>query len=129
MIGNETDRIPDVFLDILSSLSDIYNYNTSKVAWTNFFRPRITTNLGKLDVSLIFLFQRFGKLCPALELKLVHCNNFKREWKYHLLINQIWFYCSPFAWFYYWINLSFACQHGSVHWLHTHTHKTWNTTL
>ena len=67
---------------------------------------------------------------------------FKKEWKYHLLINQAWFYCSRFAWFYRWFNLSFCylhvLEHGGVHWLealllstlHTNTqHETWTTPL
>ena len=68
--------------------------------------------------------------------------SFKKEWKYHLLINQALFYCSRFAWFCCWFNLSFDClhllEHGGVHWLealllstlHTDTqHETWTIPL
>ena len=86
------------------------------------------------------MFRRFGKLPVPLELKCVPYNQSEKEWKYHLLINQAWFYCSRFAWFYCWFNLSFCClhllEHGGVHWLeasllstpHTDTqHETWTT--
>ena len=88
------------------------------------------------------MFRRFGKLPVPLELKCVPYNQSENEWKYHLLINQAWFYCSRFAWFYCWFKLSSYClhllKHGGVHWLealllstlHTNTqHETWTIPL
>ena len=67
------------------------------------------------------LFRKFGKLPVPLDSNVSSIISFKKEWKYHLLINQTWFYCSRFAWFYCWFNLSFCCLHllekSGVHWL------------
>ena len=43
---NETDSIPDIFLDVLTLASRIHNHNTS-VSNLNYFRPRVSTNLDK----------------------------------------------------------------------------------
>ena len=88
------------------------------------------------------MFQRFRKLPVSLDSNVSLITSFKKEWKYHLLINQTWFYCSRFAWFYCWFNLSFYClhllEHGGVHWLvalllstpRTNTqHETWTIPL
>ena len=69
--------------------------------------------------------------------------SFKKEWKYHLLINHAWFYCSRLLVFIadlIWV--SPGClnllEHGGVHWLealllstpHTDTqHETWTIPL
>ena len=42
---NETDRIPDIFLDVLAPASRIHNHNTRFVSNLNYFRPRVSTNL------------------------------------------------------------------------------------
>ena len=44
---NETDNIPDIFLDVLTPASHIHNHNTRFVSNVNSFRPRVSTNLGK----------------------------------------------------------------------------------
>ena len=44
---NETDSIPDIFLDVLTPASRIHNHNTRFVSNLNYFRPRVSTNLGK----------------------------------------------------------------------------------
>ena len=41
---NETDSIPDIFLDVLTQASHIHNYNTRFVSNLIYFRPRISTN-------------------------------------------------------------------------------------
>ena len=46
-IKNGTDSIPDVFLDVLTTAYNIHNYNTRFASNFNFFRPRVSTNLGK----------------------------------------------------------------------------------
>ena len=44
---NETDSIPDIFLDVLAPPSRIHNHNTRFVINLNDFRLRVSTNLGK----------------------------------------------------------------------------------
>ena len=44
---NETDSIPDKFLDLLTPASRILNHNTRLVSNLNYFRPRVSTNLGR----------------------------------------------------------------------------------
>ena len=41
---NETDSIPDIFLDVLTPASRIHNHNTRFVSNLNYFRPRVSTN-------------------------------------------------------------------------------------
>ena len=38
---NETDSIPDIFLDVLTPASRIHNHNTRFVSNLNYFRPRV----------------------------------------------------------------------------------------
>ena len=38
---NETDNIPDIFLDVLTPASHIHNHNTRFVSNVNSFRPRV----------------------------------------------------------------------------------------
>ena len=40
---NETDSIPDIFLDVLTPVSRIHNHNTRFVSNLNYFRPRVST--------------------------------------------------------------------------------------
>ena len=44
---NETDGIPDIFFDVLTPASHIHNHNTRFVGNLNYFRSRVSTNLGK----------------------------------------------------------------------------------
>ena len=44
---NETDSIPDIFLYVLTPASRIHNHNTRFVSSLNYFRSRVSTNLGK----------------------------------------------------------------------------------
>ena len=110
---------------------------------TKFIRSRVISNLGKLDFSYKFSCSEDLENCRCpLNSNVSPIASFKKEWKYHLLINQALFYCSRFAWFYCWFNLSFDClhllEHGGVHWLealllstlHTDTqHETWTIPL
>ena len=88
------------------------------------------------------MFRRFGKLPVPFDSNVSPITSFKKEWKYHLLINQTRFYCSRFAWFYRWFNLNFCClhllEHSGVHWLEAlllstpqtdKQHETWTTPL
>ena len=49
---NETDSIPDIFVDVLTPSSGIRNYNTRFVRKLNYFRLRGSTNLGKMSFKL-----------------------------------------------------------------------------
>ena len=44
-----TDSIPDIFLDVLTPASRIHNYNTRFVSKLSYFKPRVSTNLGKMS--------------------------------------------------------------------------------
>ena len=57
-----------------------YYYNTKFVSRLNNFRPRVSTNLGKMSFKL-----------SAPKIKCLPYHKFKKEWKFYLLINQIWF--------------------------------------
>ena len=46
---NETDSIPDIFLDVLTPASRIRNYNTRFVRKLNYFRLKGPTNLGNMS--------------------------------------------------------------------------------
>ena len=46
---NVTDSIPDIFLDFLTPASRIHNYNTRFVSKLSYFKPRVSTNLGKMS--------------------------------------------------------------------------------
>ena len=70
---NETDSIPDIFLDVLTPASRIHNHNTRFVSNLNYFRPRVSSNLGKMS---------FKFSAPPY-------HKFKKEWKSCLLTNQI----------------------------------------
>ena len=41
---NETDSIPDIFLDVLNQAAHIHHYNTRFVSNLIYLRPRISTN-------------------------------------------------------------------------------------
>lgn len=56
---NETDSIPDIFLDVLTPASRIHKYNTRFVSKLNYFRPRVSNNLAKVS----FKFSAFGLKC------------------------------------------------------------------
>ena len=57
---NETDSIPDIFLDVLTPASRIHNHNTRFVSNVNYFRPRVSTISGKTS----FKFSA-PKICTA----------------------------------------------------------------
>ena len=44
---NENGSIPDIFLDVLTPASRRHNHNTRFVSNLKYFRPRVSTNLGK----------------------------------------------------------------------------------
>ena len=44
---NETDSIPDIFLDVPTPALHIHNHNTRFDSNLNYFRPRVSINLGK----------------------------------------------------------------------------------
>ena len=84
---NETDSIPDIFLDVLTPASRIHNNNTRFVSNLNYFRPRVSTNLGK--TSFKFSAPKIWETVPP-GLKCLPYHKFKKEWKSCLLTNQIW---------------------------------------
>ena len=84
---NETDNIPDIFLDVLTPASHIHNHNTRFVSNVNSFRPRVSTNLGK--TSFKFSAPKIWKTVPS-GFKCLPYHKFKKEWKSYLLTNQIW---------------------------------------
>ena len=83
---NETDSIPDIFLDVLTPASRIHNHNTRFVTNLNYFRPRVSTNLGKTSVK--FSAPKIWETVPP-GLKCLPYHKFKKEWKSCLLISQI----------------------------------------
>ena len=83
---NETDSIPDIFLDVLTPASRIHNHNTRFVSNLNYFRPRVSTNLGK--TSFKFSAPKIWETVPP-GLKCLPYRKFKKEWKSCLLTNQI----------------------------------------
>ena len=83
---NETDSIPDIFLDVLTPASRIHNHNTRFVSNLNYFRPRVSTNLGKTFFK--FSAPKIWETVPP-GLKCLPYYKFKKEWKSYLLINQI----------------------------------------
>ena len=83
---NETDSIPDIFLDVLTPASRIRNHNTRFVSNLNYFRPRVSTNLGKM--SFKFSAPKIWETVPP-GLKCLPYHKFKKEWKSCLLTNQI----------------------------------------
>ena len=82
---NETDSIPDIFLDVLTPASRIHNHNTRFVSNLNYFRPRVSTNLGK--TSFKFSAPKIWETVPP-GLKCLPYHKFKKEWKSYLLINH-----------------------------------------
>ena len=83
---NETDNIPDIFLDVLTPASRIHNHNTRFVSNLNYFRPRVSTNLGK--TSFKFSAPKIWEtVTPGF--KCLPYHKFKKEWKSYLLTNQI----------------------------------------
>ena len=83
---NETDSIPDIFVDVLTPSSGIRNYNTRFVRKLNYFRLRGSTNLGKM--SFKFSAPKIWETVPP-GLKCLPYHKFKKEWKSCLLTNQI----------------------------------------
>ena len=83
---NETESIPDIFLDVLTPASRIHNYNTRFVSELNYFRPRVFTNLVRM--SFKFSTPKILETVP-LGLKCLSYHKFEKEWKSYLLINQI----------------------------------------
>ena len=51
---NETVSIPGIFLDLLTIASRIHNYNTRFFSNVNYFRPSVSTNIGKSKMSFKF---------------------------------------------------------------------------
>ena len=72
--------------------SRIHNYNTRFVSNLNYFRPRVSTNLGK--TSFKFSAPKIWETVPP-GLKCLPYHKFKKEWKSYLLINLIltWLIC------------------------------------
>ena len=83
---NETDSIPDTFLDVLTPASRVHNHNIRFVSNLNYFRPRVSTNLGK--TSFKFSAPKIWETVPP-GLKCLPYHKFKKEWKSCLLTNQI----------------------------------------
>ena len=83
---NETDSIPGIFPNVLTPASRIHNYNTIFVSNLNYFRPRVSTNLG--DMSFKFSAPKIWETVPP-GLKCLPYQKFMKEWKSYLLINQI----------------------------------------
>ena len=83
---NETDSIPDIFLDVLTPASRIHNHNTRFVSNLNYFRRRVSTNLGKTSFKLSA--PKIWETVPP-GLKCLPYRKFKKEWKSCLLTNQI----------------------------------------
>ena len=79
--------IPDIFLDVLTPVSRIHNHNTRFVSNLNYFRPRVSTSLGKK--SFKFSAPKIWETVPP-GLKCLPYHKFKKEWKSCLLTNQIW---------------------------------------
>ena len=75
---NETDSIPDTFLDVLTPASRVHNHNIRFVSNLNYFRPRVSTNLGK--TSFKFSAPKVWEtVAPGL--KCLPYHKFKKEWK------------------------------------------------
>ncbi|CAH3173963.1 unnamed protein product [Porites lobata] len=83
---NETESIPDIFLDVLTPASRVHNHNTRFFSNLNYFRPRVSTNLGK--TSFKFSAPKIWATVPP-GLKCLPYHKFKKEWKFCLLTNQI----------------------------------------
>ena len=66
--------------------SRIHNHNTRFVSNLSYFRPRVSTNLGK--TSFKFSAPKVWETVP-LGLKCLPYHKFKKEWKSCLLTNQI----------------------------------------
>ena len=82
---NETDSIPDIFLDVLTPATRLRNYNTRFVSKLNYFRLRGSTNLG--NMSFKFSASKIWETVP-LGLKCLPYHKFKKKWKSYLLINH-----------------------------------------
>ena len=78
---NETDSIPDIFLDVLTPASRIHNHNTRFVSNLNYFRPRVST-------SFKFSAPKIWETVPPC-VKSLPYHKFKKEWNSCLLTNQI----------------------------------------
>ena len=74
---NETDSIPDIFLDVLTPASRIGNNNTRFVSKRNYFGPRVPTNLGKMSIK--FSAPKIWETVP-LGLKCLPYHKFEKEW-------------------------------------------------
>ena len=73
---NETDSIPEIFVDVLTPSSRIRNYNTRFVRKLNYFRLRGSTNLGKM--SFKFSAPKIWETVP-LGFKCLPYHKFKKE--------------------------------------------------
>ena len=96
-IKNGTDSIPDVFFDVLTTACNIHNYNTRFASNFNFFRPRVSTNLGKssfkfsaskiwetVPLSLKYLFSSWPSHSVRLALAI-------SEWLWSLFLRRYFF--------------------------------------
>ena len=83
---NESDSFPEIFLDVLTPASRIHNNNTRFVSNLHYFRPRVSTNLGK--TSNKFSAPKIWETVPP-GLKYLPYHTFKKEWKSYLLTNQL----------------------------------------
>ena len=72
---------------VLIPASRIQNHNKRFVSNLNYFRPRVSTNLGK--TSFKFSAPKIWETVPP-GLKCLPYHKFKKEWKSCLLTNQIW---------------------------------------
>ena len=89
-IKTRTGSIPDVFSDILTPVNHVHSYNTRFANNLNFFRPRVSTNMGKSTYR--FSSPKIWESIP-LRIKSLPYNTFKNEYKCYLLYNQTWFCC------------------------------------
>ena len=71
---------------VLTPASRIHNHNPRFVSNLNYFRLRVSTNLGK--TSFKFSAPKIWETVPP-GLKCLAYYKFKKEWKYYLLTNQI----------------------------------------
>ena len=84
-IKTRTGSIPDVFSDILTPVNHVHSYNTRFANNLNFFRPRVSTNMGKSTYR--FSSPKIWESIP-LRIKSLPYNTFKNEYKCYLLYNQ-----------------------------------------
>ena len=84
-IKTRTGSIPDAFSDILTPVNQVHSYNTRFANNLNFFRPRVSTNMGKSTYR--FSSPKIWESMP-LRIKSLPYNTFKNEYKCYLLYNQ-----------------------------------------